>query len=102
MILNIIAANKWQRPIYFTSPIDELGFIEYLRKDGMSYRLVPVKSTNMSNNWLINTYQRDINTVAMYDNVMNKFVFESRKGTYFDEENRRHVSWLILPDVGGW
>ena len=91
MILNIIAANKWQRPIYFTSPIDELGFIEYLRKDGMSYRLVPVKSTNMSNTWLINTYQRDINTVAMYDNVMNKFVFESRKGTYFDEENRRHV-----------
>ena len=91
MILNIIAANKWQRPIYFTSPIDELGFIEYLRKDGMSYRLVPVKSTNMSNNWLINTYQRDINPTAMYDNVMNKFVFESRKGAYFDEENRRHV-----------
>ena len=25
-VLNIIAANKWKRPIYFTSPFGELGF----------------------------------------------------------------------------
>lgn len=45
----------------------------------------------MSNNWMINTYQRDNNLDAMYGNLLNKFVFESRKGVYFDEENRRHV-----------
>ncbi len=91
MILNIIAANNWQRPIYFTSPLGELGFSEYLRKDGLSYRLVPVRSKNMAGNWMINTFQRDNNLKASYDNLMNKFVFESEKGTYFDEENRRHV-----------
>ncbi|HSU27786.1 MAG TPA: DUF2723 domain-containing protein, partial [Chitinophagaceae bacterium] len=41
-ILNIIASNNWKRPIYFTSPFSELGFGEYLRKDGLSYRLIPV------------------------------------------------------------
>src|SRR5688572_24537271 len=40
MVLNIIAANKWKRPIYFTSPYGDLGFAQYLRKDGLSYRLV--------------------------------------------------------------
>ncbi len=30
-VLNIIAANKWKRPIYFTSPFGELGFGKYLR-----------------------------------------------------------------------
>ena len=91
MILNIIAANNWKRPIYFTSPLSELGFSDYLRKDGLSYRLVPVRTNNMSNNWMINTYQRDNNLDAMYSNLMNKFVFASKRGTYFDEENRRHV-----------
>lgn len=91
MILNIIAANRWQRPIYFTAPVNELGFGEYLRKDGLAYRLVPVKNTNRTNNWVINTGQRDPNLDAMYANLMNKFVFDSRKGTYYDEENRRHV-----------
>ena len=40
IILNIIAANNWKRPIYFTAPIGELGFSQYLRKDGLAYRLV--------------------------------------------------------------
>jgi hypothetical protein len=43
-ILNIIAANKWKRPIYFTMPYNDLGFQNYLRKDGMAYRLVPVEN----------------------------------------------------------
>ena len=43
-ILNIIAANKWKRPIYFTMPYNKLGFDNYLRRDGMAYRLVPVEN----------------------------------------------------------
>ncbi len=30
-LLNIIAANAWDRPIYFTSPFGELGFSHFLR-----------------------------------------------------------------------
>ena len=34
-ILNIIAANKWKRPIYFTSERISLGFDKYIRQDGL-------------------------------------------------------------------
>jgi hypothetical protein len=80
-VLNIIAANKWSRPIYFTSPFGELGFGQYLRSEGQAYRLVPVAGQNM------------INSRVSYDVLKNKFAFGSANipGVYFDEENRRHL-----------
>jgi Protein of unknown function (DUF2723) len=80
-ILNVIAANKWKRPIYFTSPYEELGFRQFLRQDGLSYRLVPVANGDVNKDWVM-------------DKMMNKFVFggAGKKGTYFDEENRRHLN----------
>ncbi|MBX2921951.1 MAG: DUF2723 domain-containing protein [Chitinophagaceae bacterium] len=86
-ILNVIAANKWKRPIYFTSPFSELGFAQYLRADGLSYRLVPVQpKQNLQGGTAMN------NDVA-YDNMMKKFAFGNANvpGVYFDEENRRHL-----------
>jgi hypothetical protein len=83
-VLNIIAANKWRRPIYFTSPLggqQGLGFDQFLRCDGLSYRLVPVAN------------HAPYNSDWAYDKLMNKFGFGSSdiKGVYFDEENRRHL-----------
>lgn len=80
-VLNIIAANKWARPIYFTSPFGELGFGDYLRAEGQAYRLVPVRD------------QDKINTRASYEVIKNKFAYGSANipGVYFDEENRRHL-----------
>ncbi|MBN9297614.1 MAG: DUF2723 domain-containing protein [Filimonas sp.] len=82
-LLNIIAANKWKRPIYFTNQYGELGFGSYLRKDGLTYRLVPV----------FNEY---VNTEWMKDKLMNKFRFGNANvpGVYFDEENRRHLNTI--------
>lgn len=93
MILNIIAANNWKRPIYFTIPYagPGLGLDDYVRKDGLTYRLVPVKPKDPSSNWMIRTLIKEDNLNFIYDNLMHKFVFDSKKGTYFDEENRRHV-----------
>ncbi len=106
IILNIIAsnaANGWKRPIYFTSPMGELGFDQYLRKDGMSYRLVPVLTKQPQVNWVTDdalrqmrlggTQIRDNNTDTMYNNLMTKYEFggADKKGVYFDEENRRHI-----------
>ncbi len=84
-ILNIIAANKWTRPIYFTSPYGELGFGNYLRQDGLTYRLVPVDNSEVNQEWVM-------------DKLMNKFVFGNadKKGVYFDEENRRHLNSIRL------
>lgn len=103
IILNIIASNKWKRPIYFTSPMGELGFAEFLRKDGMSYRLVPVITSNPQQNWVVEqafrqnglggTQIRANNLDSMYKTMMNDFEFggANKKGVYFDEENRRHI-----------
>jgi hypothetical protein len=80
-ILNMIAANKWKRPIYFTQPL-QMGFDDYLRQDGLAYRLVPVANAKGT-----------VNVDWMYDKVMNKFKYGSadKKAVYFDEENRRHL-----------
>lgn len=84
-ILNIIAANKWKRPIYFTSQYDELGFQQYLRTDGLTYRLVPVKNSEVNRDWA-------------YDVMMKKFVFGNadKHGVYYDEENRRHLNTIRM------
>lgn len=84
-ILNIIAANKWKRPIYFTSPYDELGFQPYLQTDGLTYRLVPEKAADVNRDWA-------------YQVMMNKFVFGNadKPGVYFDEENRRHLNTIRM------
>ena len=82
-ILALIAANKWQRPIYFTSlqDIDDLGLAPYIRMEGLSYRLVPVKNS-------------DVNPEASFKVMMEKFSYGNAKlpGVYFDEENRRHIN----------
>jgi hypothetical protein len=84
-ILNIIAANKWKRPIYFTSPYSDLGFQQYLRTDGLTYRLVPVKNSEVNDKWA-------------YDVMMKKFAFGNANvpGVYFDEENRRHLNTIRM------
>ncbi len=91
IILNIIATNGWKRPIYFTAPVEDLGFGGYLRKEGLAYRLTPVAPKDQSSKWVFSTFQQDNNSGKEYDAMMNKFVFDSKKGVYFDEENRRHV-----------
>ncbi|ULQ57452.1 DUF2723 domain-containing protein [Flavihumibacter rivuli] len=84
IILNIIAANKWKRPICFTAAYtaSELGFGNFVRKDGLTYRLVPVaNNSGMNTDWMV-------------DKLRNKFGFGSAdiKGVYFDEQNRLHLN----------
>ncbi len=87
-MLNIIAANKWQRPIYFTTPYGELGFGSYIRRDGLSYRLIPVQNSPVNTDW-------------MFDKVMNKFGFGNANifNVYYDEENRRHLNIIRRADA---
>ncbi len=92
LLLNIIAANHWKRPIYFTSQntLNSLGLGNYLEQDGLTYRLVPLRN---------NTQQSifdpgNVNLDYMYDNLMTKFKFGGAQieGTYFDQPNRRSLS----------
>lgn len=81
IILNVIATNQWKRPIYFTSKQVGMGLTPFMRRDGLTYRLIPIKATT------------DINVKPMYDNMMKKFTngHADVKNVYFDEENRRHL-----------
>ena len=89
-MLNIIAANKWHRPIYFTMPYNDLGFGNYIRRDGLAYRLVPVENSTVNTNW-------------MYKLVMDpkKWGYGNAQlpGVYFDEENRRHLLDIRRADI---
>ncbi len=80
-VLNIIAAAKWNRPIYFTNAQVDLGFDQFLRRDGLSYRLVPVQNSRVNADW-------------MKEKALNIFAAGNAnvKGVYYDEENRRHLN----------
>ena len=47
LLLDFMATNNWERPVYFTSFSDMasvLGIQEYLHMEGLSYRFIPVKA----------------------------------------------------------
>ena len=70
MMLDIIANNNWERPIYFSGgSFDDAEFIwmkDYLQLDGLAYKLVPIK-TGRSNSFDMGRIDTDI----MYDIVTN-------------------------------
>ncbi len=84
-VLAVIAANAkngWNRPVYFTSAFDELGFGKYIRRDGLSYRLVPIENSPVNTDWALK---------LLTDEKKWQFGNANIAGVYFDEENRRHL-----------
>lgn len=70
MMLDLIAENNWERPIYFNyTSVNSLNFSvrDYIVHEGLAYRLMPVRRP---------PYMREmVNLDVMYDNMMNKFQF---------------------------
>ncbi len=91
-VLNMIASNKWKRPIYFTSPdAGGIGINNYIRQDGLTYRFVPVLNNNPNETMVNNSW--------VYDKMMSdKFQSGNANvsGVYYDEENRRHLNSIRL------
>ena len=88
IILDILAANDWERPVYFaitTGNDSYLGLTDYFQLEGLSYRLVPYKANSYDNQ------VGEINTEIMYDNLMNKFVWGGmvEGDVYMNSNNRR-------------
>lgn len=68
MILDLIANNNWERPIYFNNTSLQgvsVNLNDYVVQEGNAYRLLPVKNPNPRSEF--------VNTEIMYDNVMNEF-----------------------------
>jgi hypothetical protein len=90
IVLDILAHNNWERPIYFITGYhnDALGLEEYFQLEGLAYRLVPIKSQNK--NWL--DYGR-IDTDILYQNLIKKFVWggANKKGVDIDYNHQRTI-----------
>ena len=90
-MLDIIANNNWERPIYFTGGAfgdeDYIWLKDYLQLDGMCYKLVPIKTpVDRANPFDMGRVDPDL----MYDIVKNWDWGDSGEDIYHDIETRRN------------
>ena len=91
LMIDILANNKWEKPIYFTggAQADEeyIWLKDYLQLDGMTYKLVPIKTPDEGNFFEMGR----INTSKMYENTKK---WDWRNITddniYLDTETRKN------------
>lgn len=92
LMLDIIANNNWERPIYFSGGAfgddDYLWMKEYLQLDGVVYKLVPIKTAmNPRNPYEMGRIDED----RMYDIVMSwDWGNSGSPDIYHDTETRRN------------
>lgn len=92
-ILNIIAANNWERPIYIDHSLLYTGniyFTDWLQYEGLAYRFVPIKTTPKG------IARGRVDSDILYENVMNKFVWGNVNAAdvYLDEYNKKEINIL--------
>jgi tetratricopeptide (TPR) repeat protein len=85
MVLDLIANNNWDRPIYFAVTTGDeayVGLKKYFQLEGLAYRFVPIKQTDDEA-----ALGGRVNTDVMYDNIMTKFLWGGmdKKGVNLDE-----------------
>ena len=92
MMLDILANNDWERPIYFTggsyADSEYMWMKEYLQLEGLVYKLVPIRTPLNSNNpYIMGRLDSDL----MYDIVM-KWSWGNSESTsiYHDPETRKN------------
>lgn len=95
-IIDILAANDWERPVYFasTTGLDAyIGLEDYFRAEGMTYRLVPVKKVGRQDG-----NPGYVNSEILYDRMMNDFHWGGvdTNDVYMDETNRRMTMSLRI------
>jgi hypothetical protein len=94
-ILDILASNLWERPIYFAvtcTPDKMLGLNPYTQLEGLALRIVPVKSKGRPEfGGMLGGGRVAANT--MYDNIINKF-----KWGNFDKL-KTHIDHCYYPSV---
>ena len=92
MIMDILANNNWERPVYFgsTGSMDSyLNLQQYFQQEGYAYRLIPVKNKQEE----MSIAPARVETNIMYKNVMDKFDWGNmdRKDVYIDDYIARQV-----------
>ncbi|AXT51441.1 DUF2723 domain-containing protein [Aquimarina sp. BL5] len=93
LMLDIIANNNWERPIYFTGGSfgddDYLWMKDYLQLDGVTYKLVPIRTPiDKSNPYDMGRIDTDV----MYKNVTSwNWGNSEDPNIYHDPETRKNA-----------
>jgi len=92
LMLDIIANNNWERPIYFSGGAfgdeDYIWMKDYLQLDGLVYKLVPIKTAVAKDNPFD---MGRIDADKMYDMVMNwEWGNNGDPSVYHDIETRKN------------
>ncbi|MFZ4741757.1 MAG: DUF2723 domain-containing protein [Bacteroidales bacterium] len=88
MMLDFMATNKWERPLYFVNPssINSIANIsDYCQMEGIVYRLLPYASANRAEGF------SGVSTDVTYDLLMNKSKWGNlnQANVYVDPESMR-------------
>ena len=70
MLLDFMATNNWERPVYFTSFSDMskvLGIDKYLHMEGLAYRFIPVETEDF-----VKAYHGGVYRDGSYDLLVTK------------------------------
>jgi tetratricopeptide (TPR) repeat protein len=98
MMLEIIANNNFERPVYMSTTVGTSNYGSLYRhfvQEGIAYRITPFSFED--NQAMVNSV---IDTDKMYDNMMNKYAYGNLKqeGLYLDETTIRmcytHRRWF--------
>jgi tetratricopeptide (TPR) repeat protein len=87
IVYEVVTNNLWERPVYFAITVSEqnmIGLNQHLRLDGLAYKIVPIKSSQV-----FDYTEPDI----LYNKLMNVFQYRGLNDpdVYFEETTRRMV-----------
>ncbi|WP_026461602.1 protein O-mannosyl-transferase family [Adhaeribacter aquaticus] len=83
IILDILATNNWERPVYFSSTVsssDYLNLTPYFQLEGLAFRIVPVKNPDQE-------AEGYVHKGLMYHNMMTQFSWRNldNPNIFYDE-----------------
>ena len=91
LMLDILANNNWERPIYFTGGAQDakeyIWLKDYLQLDGLAYKFVPIRTPIAERSFMD---MGRIDTDTMYANVKKWDWKNSNADVYYDPETRKN------------
>ncbi|MBC7447286.1 MAG: DUF2723 domain-containing protein [Hymenobacteraceae bacterium] len=101
IILDMIQANQWKRPIYFSTTVntaDFMGLLPYFQLEGLAYRLLPCKNPTADprqNGFVAREIMhRNMMTKFQFRGLDNPRIFNDENGLRFPANSRDKLSIL--------